>query len=64
MKKVNLLTLCSAMLLFACVPLHAQGGCVQSPENPTIILGIVGSIGAFAVSGRDRIKAFRASRKK
>jgi XrtJ-associated TM-motif-TM protein len=26
--------------------LHAQGGCVSSPECPTAILGVVGAAGA------------------
>jgi XrtJ-associated TM-motif-TM protein len=63
MKKSALL-LSSAALLFVALPLHAQGGCVQSPENPTVILALVGSVGAFAVSARDRIKAYRNSKKK
>jgi len=25
--------------------LHAQGGCVDSPEDPTIVLGLLGSAG-------------------
>ena len=30
------------LLLFAAWPLHAQHGCVNSPENPTAILGMIG----------------------
>jgi len=36
-----------AILVFLVVPvaLHAQGGCVDSPEAPTDVLMLVGSIG-------------------
>jgi XrtJ-associated TM-motif-TM protein len=34
-------------LAIICPALHAQGGCVDSPENPTAILGLVGSAAAF-----------------
>lgn len=56
--------LLAALLLCVGLPLHAQGGCVQSPENPTVILALVGSAGAAAISMRDRFKAYRASRNK
>ncbi len=55
------IVLCSLVAL----PLHAQddpGGCVNSPENPTAILAVVGSAGAFFVSARARIKARRNSK--
>ncbi|HMH13832.1 MAG TPA: PExPT-CTERM protein [Edaphobacter sp.] len=52
------------LVLSAALPLHAQGGevgtpdgCVESPENPTAILALLGSAGAFCVSARARIKA-------
>ena len=57
------------LVLSAALPLHAQGGvaesggdCVESPENPTAILALLGSAGAFCVSARARIKARRDSR--
>ena len=57
MKKVALLF---AFSLFAvALPLHAQGGCVNSPENPTIVLALIGSAGAFAASARRRFKSNR-----
>jgi XrtJ-associated TM-motif-TM protein len=34
------------VLALFCPLIHAQGGCVDSPENPTAILGLVGSAGA------------------
>jgi len=37
----------SAFLLFLAVPvvMHAQGGCVDSPEAPTDVLMLVGTVG-------------------
>ena len=45
-----------AVLLIVCAPLHAQTGCTLSPENPTAILAVVGSAGAFLVYARDRFR--------
>jgi XrtJ-associated TM-motif-TM protein len=59
MKKSTYLLLATAMLFAITVPLHAQQGCVTSPENPTAILALVGSAGAFFVSARARIKGRR-----
>lgn len=45
------------------VPAHAQGGCDDTPENPTVILAGLAS-GVFAVSSmRTRIRARRAIKK-
>ncbi len=49
-------------LLLITVPLHAQSGCTDSPENPTAILALVGSAGALVSSLRNRAKARRSSR--
>ena len=64
MKKIWFL-LGIALLSSVALPLYAQGpgGCVESPENPTAILAVVGSAGAFFVSVRARIKARRNSSK-
>jgi XrtJ-associated TM-motif-TM protein len=63
MKKPAFLLLGFALLLAVALPLHAQGGCDNSPENPTAILAVVGSAGAFFASARARIKARRQSPK-
>ena len=63
MKKSLLSFLGLALLLTVALPLHAQGGCENSPENPTAILAVVGSAGAFFVSALARIKARRDSSK-
>jgi XrtJ-associated TM-motif-TM protein len=38
------------ILATVAVPLRAQGGCVDSPEDPTIALALLGGIGAAAMS--------------
>ena len=63
MKKLSLWLFGGAMIVAAALPLHAQSGCVSSPENPTAILALVGSAGAFVASARVRIKARKASKK-
>lgn len=63
MKKTLLMLAGIALLSSIALPLHAQVGCDDSPENPTAILAIVGSAGAFFVSARARIKARRNSSK-
>lgn len=62
MKKSSLLLIGSAVLLVVAAPLHAQNGCVNSPENPTVVLALVGSAGAFVASARARFKARRNSK--
>lgn len=60
-----------ALLFSIARPAHAQDGpggivtgeCDDSPENPTAILAVLGSAGAFIVSARARIKAGRNSSK-
>jgi len=61
MKKSALIVLGFALLLATAVPLHAQDGCVTSPENPTAILAVLGTAGAFFTTARARIKARRRS---
>jgi XrtJ-associated TM-motif-TM protein len=63
MKKSSLLLIAAALLLTVALPLHAQNGCVDSPENPTVVLALVGSAGAFLASARTRLKARRAAKK-
>jgi XrtJ-associated TM-motif-TM protein len=62
MKKTFLLT-ALAFALISAIPARAQGGCQDTPENPTLILGGLAS-GAFAISSiRTRILARRALKK-
>jgi XrtJ-associated TM-motif-TM protein len=63
MKKPWLLLFASALFFAVALPLHAQLGCIDSPENPTAVLAVVGSAAAFYASARIRIKARRNSSK-
>ncbi|MEO6807375.1 MAG: PExPT-CTERM protein [Edaphobacter sp.] len=63
MKRFTLMFLGIALLCTVALPLQAQSGCAQSPENPTAVLALVGSAGALFVSARARIKARRRSQK-
>ncbi len=62
MKKSLLLLAAVAMMLAVTVSANAQGGCVNSPENPTVVLALVGSAGAFLSSARARFRARRNSK--
>jgi len=44
--------LLALVLVAAALPLLAQTGCIDSPEDPTILLAIVGGIGGLAMSAR------------
>jgi XrtJ-associated TM-motif-TM protein len=49
------------LILSVALPLHAQNGCVNSPENPTVVLALVGSAGALFSAARARLRARRNS---
>ncbi len=63
MKKASRLLFAFAFLSIA-APMYAlgPGGCVNSPENPTAVLAVVGSAGAFFASTRRRVKTRRTSK--
>ena len=63
MKKSGLAFLGFALFLATALPLHAQDGCLSSPENPTAILALLGTAGAFFTTARARIKVRRRSTK-
>jgi XrtJ-associated TM-motif-TM protein len=48
------LTLAFALLLAAALPLRAQTGCDDSPEDPTIALALVGGAAALITGLRTR----------
>jgi XrtJ-associated TM-motif-TM protein len=54
----------ATLLLSATLSLHAQGGCVESPEDPTAVLALLGSAAASAVYLRDRFKTRINARRK
>jgi XrtJ-associated TM-motif-TM protein len=55
-KEIRMIRRCSlllALMLAAVVlPVRAQTGCEDSPEDPTIVLALVGGLGALAASVR------------
>ena len=51
----------AALIASIAVPLQAQTGCTDSPENPTVVLALVGSVGALFSTARARIKVRRKS---
>jgi XrtJ-associated TM-motif-TM protein len=63
MKKA-ILSVALAIPLIVALPAHAQSGCEDSPENPTLVLaGLAGSV--FAISSlRTRLRAHRAPKQK
>ncbi len=48
------------LLATAALPLRAQTGCVDSPEDPTIALALIGSAGVIFTTLRNRRKARRS----
>jgi len=54
--KSTLLAAAFALLLVPALPLRSQTGCVDSPEDPTIVLALVGGAGVLAAS----VKAARS----
>jgi XrtJ-associated TM-motif-TM protein len=50
--KKTLFALGFAVMLAFALPLRAQTGCDDSPEDPTIVLALVGGMGALAASAR------------
>jgi XrtJ-associated TM-motif-TM protein len=53
------------IVLIATSPLclHAQTGCDDSPENPTAVLALLGSVAGFGTYARRRFLAGRVNRK-
>jgi XrtJ-associated TM-motif-TM protein len=47
MIKIRYAVLSAISLLVFATSLHAQGGCADSPEAPTVLLVLVGSLGMF-----------------
>jgi len=50
MKMFRICFLASSVFFVSVTALHAQGGCVDSPEAPTDVLMLVGSIGMIYAS--------------
>ena len=56
--KKTLLAVGFAPLLALALPLHAQTGCEDSPEDPTIVLACIAAVGAIGA----RLRAARSRR--
>jgi XrtJ-associated TM-motif-TM protein len=54
--KLQRLTTLLFVLTMAATVAHAQGGCTDSPENPTAVLGVVGAFAGWAIQ---RVRARR-----
>lgn len=52
MNKLRLSLLAAALLCVVTARSYAQTGCVNSPENPTAVLAVIGSAGAVFFSRR------------
>lgn len=59
MKRILLILAGLVVLLSIASPLQAQSGCADSPENPTVVLALVGGAGALWSTLRARIKSRR-----
>ena len=62
--KLVRMALVALAVLAVPVAAHGQTGCSDSPENPTVVLALVGSAGAFFSAARTRLKARRTSNRK
>lgn len=56
--QIRLLLIALLLLAASVVPgvAHAQGGCINSPENPTVVLAGLGSVGAALVTLRRKLR--------
>ena len=54
MRKLVFVLLAAAVVIATAVPLQAQTGCTDSPENPTAVLALVGGAGVLFSAIRAR----------
>jgi XrtJ-associated TM-motif-TM protein len=59
MRKAIWVILGVAIVAAVALPLQAQTGCTDSPENPTAVLALVGGAGALFSAVRSRLKERR-----
>jgi XrtJ-associated TM-motif-TM protein len=59
MKRSTVVLVGCAVFLLAARVVQAQTGCTDSPENPTVVLALVGGAGALFSAVRARVKARR-----
>jgi len=58
MNKGSFLFLSVGLMVLVALPVFAQGGCTNSPENPTAILGLVGAAGLFYAPIKGKLTSF------
>jgi len=63
MKKNVLVSVIALVFLLASCPLYGQGGCEDSPENPTAILALIGIAGVCGAQMMFRLKARKTPRR-
>jgi XrtJ-associated TM-motif-TM protein len=56
MRKIFLAVLGCAVMVLVAAPLYGQTGCTDSPENPTVVLALVGGAGALFSAVRARVR--------
>lgn len=61
MKKIFLAVPVAVLFLTTAELVHAQGGCVDSPENPTVVFGLIAAAATF---GLMRYRKSTSSREK
>jgi XrtJ-associated TM-motif-TM protein len=61
MKNVVRMLMVGAAVLAVPMFVRAQTGCVDSPEDPTLVLALVASAGALVAGGRAYFKARKNS---
>lgn len=61
MSTLSKICFCFVLILALARPVLADDGCVDSPENPTVVLAIVGSAGALFSTLRYKARARRNS---
>ena len=49
MKKSTVVFLGCAVMVLVAAPLYGQTGCTDSPENPTVVLALVGGAGGVVL---------------
>ena len=59
MRKIWNYALLGVLFLLGSVRLQAQTGCTDSPENPTVVLALMGGAGALFSTVRARMRARR-----
>ena len=55
--KISKYTILATLLFAAAMPLYAQHGCAESPEDPTAVLALLSTAAGSMVFLRARLKA-------